>query len=86
MDFHYEKSKSVITSGLTWQSTEDDVNHFDPRYFGAGKKWHDPQLDKVKLNYELAKKVFESDGRQIINASVGGKLDLFPRRDYCALF
>jgi hypothetical protein len=76
----------VITQGLTWISTEDDPNHFDPSYFGAGKKWHDPQLDKVALNYQLARRVFERNGRKIFNATHGGKLEIFERADYDALF
>tara|TARA_B110000971_G_C20011800_1_gene501920 strand:+ start:941 stop:1702 length:762 start_codon:yes stop_codon:yes gene_type:complete len=86
MDFHYDKPESVITQGLTWISTEDDPNHFDPSYFGAGKKWHDPQLDKVALNYQLARRVFERNGRKIFNATHGGKLEIFERADYDALF
>jgi hypothetical protein len=86
MDFHYEKPKSVVTKGLTWISTEDDPNHFDPRYFGAGKKWHDPQLDKVALNYQLARSVFERNNRQLKNASIGGKLEIFERVDFNSLF
>ena len=86
MDFHYEKPESVITKGLTWISTEDDPNHFDPRYFGAGKKWHDPQLDKVALNYTHARKVYERAGRKLQNATHGGKLEIFDRVDYDSLF
>lgn len=86
MDFNYVKPDSVIENGKTWTSTEDDPNHFDPRYFGAGKKWHDPQLDKVKINYELARQVFELNGRTIRNATIGGKLEVFERVDYLSLF
>lgn len=86
MDFHYEKPKSIIEKGKTWISTEDDPNHFDPSYFGAGKKWHDPQLDKVALNYENAKRVLELSGCKIYNASIGGKLEIFERVDWHSLF
>ena len=30
--------------------------------------------------YRLAKEAFEEDGREIVNATVGGKLELFPRQ------
>ena len=86
MDFYYEKLKSLRIKGYEWTSTEDDVNHFDPRYFGAGKKWMDPQLDKVALNYRLARKVFERNNRNIYNASIGGKLEVFERVDWHSLF
>ena len=86
MDFNYIKPDSVIETGLTWQSTEDDPNHFDPSYFGPGKKWHDPQLDKVELNYRHAKSAIEMSGRRIYNASIGGKLEVFQRVDWESLW
>lgn len=86
MDFNYVKPDSIIENGKTWISTEDDPNHFDPSYFGAGKKWHDPQLDGVRLNYEYVQKVFELSGRTIKNATIGGKLEIFERVDYYSLF
>ncbi len=36
-------------------------------------------LDRVLVNYHLADEVYRATGREIINATVGGKLDLFPR-------
>jgi hypothetical protein len=86
MDFSYSIPDSAIRNGLTIESTEDDNNHFHPDYFGAGKKWHDPQLDMVSLNYELARLVFESDGRKILNATVGGALEVFERVDIQDIF
>lgn len=86
MDFSYLKPDSIIEKGKTWISTEDDPNHFHPSYFGPGKKWHDPQLDKVALNYEKAKQVFETNGRKLANATIGGQLEIFERVDYASLF
>lgn len=87
MDFEYkirESDKSI--KGAVLESTEDDVNHFHPDYFGKGKKWHDPKLHNVLQSYRLHKKIFEADGRKIYNASVGGKLELFERVDFNSLF
>ena len=81
MDFSYVIPDSVQREGVVFTSTEDDPNHFDPRYFGAGKKWKDPQLARVASNYELARAVYAADGREIINSTVGGMLDVFPRLD-----
>jgi hypothetical protein len=86
MDFTYQKPESLIVSGKTWQSTEDDPNHFHPDYFGKGKRWHDPQIEKVALNYENAKRVFERNGRRIMNATIGGQLEVFERVAYNSLF
>jgi len=86
MDFSYALPPSTVVEGVNYTSTEDDVNHFHPDYFGKGKKWHDPKLDRVLQNYEKCKEEFEADGRRIYNATVGGKLELFERKDYTELF
>lgn len=86
MDFSYNIPESAIVSGNDIESTEDDVNHFHPDYFGKGKKWHDPQLEQVLANYLNCKINYEMDGRKIFNATVGGKLEVFERVDYYSLF
>ncbi len=86
MDFSYVIPESAKVTGLSIESTEDDENHFHPDYFGKGKKWHDPQLEQVLKNYEMAKMVYKWDGRKIMNATVGGNLNLFDRVDYNSLF
>ncbi|CAA6812760.1 MAG: FIG00855465: hypothetical protein [uncultured Sulfurovum sp.] len=86
MDFSYDVPTSTEITGNTYESNEDDPNHFHPDYFGKGKKWHDPKLDRVLMNYEKCKEAFEEDGRKIYNATVGGKLELFERKDYDKLF
>jgi hypothetical protein len=86
MDFSYNIPKSAIVEGTNIESTEDDENHFHPDYFGKGKKWHDPQLEQVLKNYEMAKYVFNWSGRTILNATEGGNLNIFDRVDYKSLF
>jgi len=86
MDFSYALPESTKVEGCNYTSQEDDVNHFHPDYFGKGKKWHDPKLDRVLLSYEKCKEAFEADGRHIYNATVGGKLELFERKDFDKLF
>lgn len=56
----------------------EDVNHFDPRYFG-GKEWHLPDLEASELAYCLARFHFNRNGRQIYDATVNGKLSIFPK-------
>ena len=67
-------------------STEDDPNHFHPEYFGKGKSWHDPKLENVCMSYKMADIVYKRNNKEIINATVGGKLDIFPREDFKDLF
>lgn len=86
MDFSYHIPDSAIRDGDLITSTEDDPNHFNGAYFGAGKTWKDPKLDRVLQNYKSAKRMYEADGRRILNATAGGKLELFERVDYQATF
>ena len=85
MDFLYQIRETDEERGATLISNEDDINHFHPDYFGKGKKWHDPKVERVGWNYEYAKEQFEKDGRKIYNATIGGKLEIFERRGYDSL-
>jgi hypothetical protein len=70
--------ETVVSSGA-------DQSHFDPNYFGKGFRWQLPDLETSEYAYTLAKQAYEADGRRIINATVGGELEVFPRRDYTEL-
>jgi hypothetical protein len=65
---------------------DDDVSHFDPRYFGRGSKWHQPHVGRMIEHYKLAKQVCDSLSVRVLNATVGGQLEVFPRVDYKELF
>ena len=86
MDFSYTIPDSAEREGDLITSTEDDPNHFHKDYFGKGKTWKDPKLDRVLNNYQLAKAMFEADGRTVFNATAGGKLEIFPLADFHEVF
>lgn len=86
MDFSYTVPDTVERQGDVFTSTEADPNHFHPDYFGPGKKWKDPKLDRVLSNYELAKRMYAADDRRIVNGTVGGQLEVFPRVSHEELF
>jgi hypothetical protein len=86
MDFNYEVPASHKRTGDVFLSDTDDPNHFHKDYFGKGKTWKDPKLDRVLMNYRMAKLIYECAGRKIYNATVGGKLELFERVNYEGLF
>ncbi len=68
-------------------STQDnDPNHFDPRYFGQGKKFHEPHVARMIFQYHEARLVCDSIGVQVYNATVGGSLEEFDRVEYAGLF
>ena len=59
----------------------EDGNHFAPNYF-AGKQWQLADLEASEVAYRIAKFWFERDGREIIDATDNGKLDVFPKVDF----
>jgi hypothetical protein len=67
-------------------SQSDDPNHFDPQYFGKGFRWQLPDLENSELAYRIAKCQFERDNREIVDATIGGRLQVFPKVDYRTLF
>jgi hypothetical protein len=80
---------NFVTQGkpnTTVTSQGDDPNHFSAGYFGAGFRWQLPDLETSERGYRLAREAFEADGRKVLDATVGGKLTVFPKVDYSSLF
>ena len=73
-------------AGQTVTSQGDDPNHFSPKYFGKGFEWQLPDLETSEIGYRLARQAYEKDGRQVLDATVGGKLTIFPKVDYTSIF
>jgi hypothetical protein len=67
-------------------SEGDDPNHFAANYFGKGFRWQLPDLEGSERAYQMAKQAYLSDGREILDATVEGKLDIFPKVDFNSLF
>ena len=63
----YEKVKSF------------DQNHFDPNYFQKGKYWGIPDLILSEKGYRDSKEAFERSGKEIYDATVDGKLNIFKK-------
>lgn len=61
--------------------TGPDANHFDPEYFG-NQEWHLPDLRGSEISFHLAKFFYERDGRNIYDATVAGKLQIFSKLSY----
>ena len=72
-------NQTVVSSG-------GDTDHFDPRYFGKGFRWQLPDLDTSEIGYGLARSAYEKAGRQVLDATIDGKLTVFPKVDYDSLF
>lgn len=61
------------------RTEEKDRDHVHPDYFPKGMKWQLPDLYRSELAYREALKAFERDGRRIIDATVGGACEVFPK-------
>jgi hypothetical protein len=80
---------SFATKGkpnTTIVSEGDDPNHFAAGYFGKGFRWQLPDLDTSEVGYWMAKQAYEQACRRVLDATVGGKLEVFKKIDYNGLF
>lgn len=66
-------------SGLTVVSEGPDKDHFHNDYFGKGISWQLPDYKLFERGYRQNKKLFESDGRKIVDATIGGKLQVYQK-------
>lgn len=68
---------------------DDDPNHFDPRYFGKKRKYHQPKdyvINFIISNLEYLSGKTKELNLEIINVGYDSKLKCFPRNDYMTLF
>ena len=56
----------------------DDENHFHPDYF-KGQQWQLADVYGSEVSYHLANYFYLKGGRQIMDATKGGKLEVFPK-------
>jgi hypothetical protein len=83
VDHHFaskgEPNSTVVSAG-------DDPDHFSAGYFGKGFRWQLPDLSTSEIAYARAREAYSNAGRQVLDATVGGKLKIFPKVDYNSLF
>ena len=72
-------NQTVVSQG-------DDPNHFNPNYFGKGFRWQLPDLETSEIAYRMANRAYLDDGRQVLDATIGGQLQVFPKVDYDQYF
>ena len=70
------RKDSVITS------PSEDISHFDPNYFGKGFRYTTPRVDQMEKAYIVARDFAARKGIEIINATRGGALEVFPREKF----
>lgn len=67
-------------------SQGEDPNHFSGAYFGKGFRWQLPDLEGSERAYHMARDSYQQAGRRILDATVGGKLTIFPKVEFESLF
>lgn len=72
--------------GAVVRSTGEEQNHFIQGYYKKGMTWRIPDYKGEELAYRMAREAFERSGRRILDATIGGKLDVFPKVDFEGLF
>jgi hypothetical protein len=80
---------NFVTQGAANQaiiSQGDDPNHFAPNYFGKGFKWQLPDLAGSERAYIMARDAYSQAGREIQDATIDGKLTIFPKVNFDSLF
>jgi len=81
---HYFNTEGAANQTVV--STGADPNHFSPEYFGEGFRWQLPDLDTSEAAYQVALENYQRAGRKVLDATLGGKLDVFPKVIFQDLF
>lgn len=77
VDHHYNYEGKPNEVNMIAVGEKDD-SHFSPEYF-SGMFFHNPDLEQSEISYAMAKKVFEKDGRKIINLTCNSRLTIFEK-------
>lgn len=86
VDMSFADQKVKKLTSRNWVAAETDPNHFDPRYFGKGLKYHNPTVPEMIEKFETGRAFFDKRNVKIFNAGYGGKLEVFPRVQFDSLF
>jgi len=77
-DYDGEPNHSTFLKGA-------DNNHFCSSYF-SNQQWDNPDLANSEKYYRIAKNVYEHAGRKIIDATLDGACNAFPKQNYRSIF
>jgi hypothetical protein len=88
VDMNYQIHKSVKSLDKRTNNiqslSDDDPNHFDLRYFGKGKKYHQPEhyiVQNILNSLENISKISKTLNLKIINAGFDSKVEFFQRKN-----
>ena len=79
-----EKNSKGLYQNIRSQQ-DDDPNHFDPRYFGKGKEYHQPTeviVNKIFKSLDRVAEEYKKSGIKIVNAGYNSAVKSFPKQDF----
>lgn len=82
---HNYKEKGIPSKTETRRPDQDE-SHFHVNYFPKGYKWQLPDLLRSEIEFDISRKAFEADGREVLDATIGGKCHIFKKTAYEDLF
>ncbi|UCG02596.1 MAG: DUF115 domain-containing protein [Candidatus Heimdallarchaeota archaeon] len=85
-NYHIEKTIRTKDEDILISDYEVDPNHFSPNYTPKGHKMAVPRVSIMESSYYKARKVAESRGINIYDATKGGQLRVYQKVDYDSLF
>ena len=79
VDLTYKIPSDALIHGNIIQTVGADPNHFDGRYFGFGKKWHVPDVNRMQDAFDSALHEYQAANIELLYAGIGGNLKNLPR-------
>ena len=90
MNFVVHLASSIMKNHSSAVSvSNDDPNHFDPRYFGVNNRFHQPKkyiIDNILENLNFLSSYIKDTDFKIINAGYDSKVRCFPNIHFESLF
>lgn len=84
VDFNFAGSSKKLSDGSF--ISDGEVNHFTSDYRQPGEIWNQPNLDMQLEAFQHANAFALENGIRFLNATRGGKLEVFERVDFDSLF
>jgi hypothetical protein len=88
MNYQTHNNVDIIKGNDIISKEDDDPNHFDPRYFGKNRKYHQPNtkvVNSIMTSFESISYEFKNTETKVYNATKGGRLESFERADLKAV-
>jgi hypothetical protein len=85
MNFVIHTNTEIIKGNAIKSKADDDPNHFDPRYFGKGQKYHQPDakvMENMLSSLKILSKKLPSKKCKVANIGYDSEVKCFPKQDF----